>query len=290
MSTEKPPTQDLDAVKRQVLAHFGNHFVSLAYCCVPIDREGRDVGEESFVACSGFIMSLRGTWCLVTAGHCIENIEKPLRAKKIRLTQCRLADYFGTAPRVAEPIPFDYEAAHPLFICDVSAGLDFAMVPLRDIYRRNLEANGIRAISEENWVNQPTTYDFFSILGLPECLVHEPRKLVPYGDRFAGVVSPTMAWVHSVSLPPEEMLPATFPWFIGQVGSATELPSIVGMSGGPIFGFRKSENGELQYWTVAVQSMWREKSRIIFGCPVRTFATLVEQLLQRHQASHHAAS
>jgi hypothetical protein len=63
----------------------------------------------------------------------------------------------------------------------------------------------------------------------------------------------------------------------------TALPSIVGMSGGPIFGFKKGEDGLLRYWIVAVQSRWRESARIIFGCPVRTFATLVEQELQRHE-------
>jgi hypothetical protein len=281
--TQDYSPQNLAAAAKQILAYFGNHLVSLGGSYVEIDAAGRDVGEEKFFAYSGFVMSVRGVWCLVTAGHCIENLEQPLRAKRILLTSCVLADYFGSAPRVAEPMPFDYEGAHALAIHDSAAGLDFALVPLRDFYRMSLEANGIRAISEENWVAQdPAACDFFALLGLPECLVPDPRGLVPHGDRVAGVVNPTLVWVHPVTLPPEDIPTATFPWFIGRVGSAAELSSIVGMSGGPIFGFKKGMDGLLRYWIVAVQSWWRPATRITFGCPVRTFAALVEKELQRH--------
>jgi hypothetical protein len=284
MTTEQSPPQELEAAKRQILAYFGNHLVSLAGSYVEIDVAGRDVGQEKFFAYSGFIMSVRGVWCLVTAGHCLENLDQPLRAKRIRLTNCVLADYFGDAPRVREPMPFDYDGAQALAVHDLAAGLDFGLLPLRPFYRMSLEANGIRAISEENWVAQePDACDFFAILGLPECLVSDPSALVPHGDRVAGVVSPTLVWVNPVRLPPDEIPPATFPWFIGRVGCATALPSIVGMSGGPIFGFKKGEDGMLRYWIVAVQSRWRESARITFGCPVRTFATLVEQELKRYE-------
>jgi hypothetical protein len=285
MATGDAAPQDLAATTQQVLAYFGNHLVSLGGSYVALDGAGRAVGRQQFFAYSGFILSVRGVWCLVTAGHCIENLENPLRDRKIRLLHCCLADYFGTAPRVKEPIPFDYENAGRIFIHEPQAGLDFALVTLRPFYQMSLEANGIRAICEENWIHQDhSACDFFALLGLPECLVDDPKKLVPHGDRVAGVVSPTMVWVDPVNLPPEEIPPATFPWFIGRVRSAGALPSIVGMSGGPIFGFSKGADSQLRYWIVAVQSRWRPDRRITFGCPVRTFATLVEQELQRQEA------
>jgi hypothetical protein len=46
------------------------------------------------------------------------------------------------------------------------------------------------------------------------------------------------------------------------------------MSGGPIFGFKKTEEG-LKYWIVAIQSWWDKKRRITFGCRVPTFARLL---------------
>jgi hypothetical protein len=165
-------------------------------------------------------------------------------------------------------MPFDYEGAYGVH--DPAAGLDFALVPLREFYRKSLEANSIRAISEENWVNQDlAACDFFALLGLPECLVSDPSALVPHGDGVAGVVNPTLVWVYPTTLPPSDVPAATFPCFIGRVGSAAEVPSIVGMSGGPIFGFKKGPDGLLRYWIVAVQSHWRPATRITFAASTR---------------------
>ena len=80
------------------------------------------------------------------------------------------------------------------------------------------------------------------------------------------------------------------PWFVGRVGAAAGLPSIVGMSGGPIFGLNRREDGRWQYWVVAAQSRWRPASRIIFACPVRTFAGLVEAEMQRIEQEHAVAA
>lgn len=106
-----------------------------------------------------------------------------------------------------------------------------------------------------------------------------PSDLVRQGDRFVGTVNPTMVWVDSVTLPPDELPLSTFPWFVGQVKPSAVLPSIVGMSGGPIFGFKKNAAGQMEYWIVAVQSWWRRNQRITFGCPVKVFASIVEACL-----------
>ena len=41
---------------------------------------------------------------------------------------------------------------------------------------------------------------------------------------------------------------SAFPWFIGEVTPLFGLKSIVGMSRGPIFGFKNIPNGEWQCW------------------------------------------
>jgi uncharacterized protein (DUF433 family) len=195
-------------------------------------------------------------------------------------------DYLGSRPRVAEPLPFDYADCGKIFIDDEKEGLDFALLTIRTFYQMSLEANGIRAISEVNWVAQDVSpCELFALLGLPNRLVDKPWELVPHGDRFAGVINPVLVTVEAISLPPDEMPASRYPWFVGRVGAAAGLPDIVGMSGGPIFGFAKRPNGLWEYWIVAVQSRWRPSSRVIFACPVRTFALLVEQELQRYDAA-----
>jgi uncharacterized protein (DUF433 family) len=282
-TTNQPGQQ---AGPADMLRFFCDHLVVLGGSYVPLDAQRHDAGAEKFFAFSGFILSVREVWCLVTAGHAIQELEDNLGARRIRLANCCLADYFGSKPRVAEPMPFDYADCGKIFIDDEKEGLDFALLTIRPFYQMSLEANGIRAISEVNWVAQDVSAcELFALLGLPNCLVDKPWELVPHGDRFAGVINPALVTVEATTLPPDEMPDSRFPWFVGRVGAATGLPDVVGMSGGPIFGFAKRPGGLWEYWIVAVQSRWRSSSRVIFGCPLRTFAQLVEQELQRQDAA-----
>jgi hypothetical protein len=267
-------------IRQQMLSFFCNHFVSLVGSYVIMDDVGREIGEEQFFAFSGFVLSVRGTWCLVTAGHSIEDLETGLKNGSTRLTRCCLVDYLGDKPKVSEPTPFDYEGAQRHCIHRPDLGLDFALVGLRPFFQMSLEANGIRAISEENWVRQDASRcELFALLGLPKCLVEDSKRLVPFGDRVAGIVNPILVPVFPVQLHPEEMPTTDFPWFVGEVGAASVLPDLDGMSGGPIFGFAQSAKGEWHYWIVAVQSRWREDRRILYGCPVPVCASIAEEAL-----------
>jgi hypothetical protein len=56
------------------------------------------------------------------------------------------------------------------------------------------------------------------------------------------------------------------------------------MSGGPIFAFYKDEKGDRRCDIVAVQSSWFEDSRIIFGCPLSSFAEVLHQAVEAAKA------
>jgi hypothetical protein len=279
MSIESSTSSDLAEVSQQILAFFADHLVSLAGSYIAIDEAGKETGERRFFAYSGFVISLNGVWHLVTAGHCIEDLVNPVRRKKIRLTGLVLADFFGSAPRVRMSTPFHLEAEDVICFHRPEEGLDFALVALREWFRMGLEANGIRALPEEHWgTADPSAYDFFSILGFPTCLVSDPTVLVPHGDGVAGIVSPTMVWVDRVDNPIEGLPPVTFPWFVGRVKCKADLTSIVGMSGGPILGFRKGADGNLRCSLVAVQSRWWEQSRVTLGCALPDILRAVNRL------------
>lgn len=286
MTAENTNQAAQKAGQLDMLRFFCDHLVVLGGSYVPLDTQGHDAGAEKFFAFSGFILSVRGVWCLVTAGHAVQELEDNLLSRRIRLANCCLVDYLGSRPRVAEPMPFDYADCGKIFIDDEKEELDFALLTILPFYQMSLEANGIRAISEVNWAAQDVSAcELFALLGLPNCLVDKPWELVPHGDRFAGVINPVLVTVEAITLPIDEMPVSRYPWFVGRVGAATGLPDIVGMSGGPIFGFAKRADGLWEYWIIAVQSRWRPSSRVIFACPVRTLAHLVEQELQRHDAA-----
>jgi hypothetical protein len=295
------PNDAKEANQEGFLAFLCDHLVLLGGTYVDLDGEGRDKSEERFFSLPGIIMSVRGVWWLVTAGHVIEELEGGLTAGKARLTNCCLAAHFGSKAAAEQTIPFDFQSSsmyHP--INNEAAGLDFALLPLTEEQRAALAENGIRPVFEENWNQQRVeACEVFALLGAPHCLVSDRTRLVPYGDGVAGIINPTLVSVHRIELSPDEMPDSTYPWFVGVVGASSGLPNIVGMSGGPIFGFFKGAAGRWQYWIVALQSRWNEERRIVFACQSRwneerrivfacqipVIAQVVEQELQRYVES-----
>jgi hypothetical protein len=52
------------------------------------------------------------------------------------------------------------------------------------------------------------------------------------------------------------------------------LKSIKGMSGGPVFGFRRGKDGTLKNWVIAVQSWWDADLRIAYSTRIREILDL----------------
>lgn len=55
---------------------------------------------------------------------------------------------------------------------------------------------------------------------------------------------------------------------------------IGGMSGGPLIGLKRVD-GRMKYWTIGVQSGWRESSRVIAACPLDFFARQVSEAIDQ---------
>jgi hypothetical protein len=105
------------------------------------------------------------------------------------------------------------------------------------------------------------------MLGLPEEFVKYEQ------DGLIGIVSPTMIGVKALDILPEGAKRSYYLRFVGQLHENLPLSSIVGMSGGPIFGFRYGP--PMAYWVVAIQSSWLRSQRIVFGCPIPVLAELL---------------
>jgi hypothetical protein len=249
------------------------HVVCLAIQYVALDGNGKPVGMEHFLAISGFIMLFRDRCFLVTAGHALEDLDKPLKQRRIQITSCCIADYFGSGAKVHQPMPFHYDDQTVKgYINNSDIGLDVGLIYLRDFYRSSLEANGIVPIVEADWRNADSIpFEVFVVLGFPKEWVDQATKSVEQGKSITATVPMAVISVDliqddslipsSVSLPQSQL-----PWFVGKI-IQTSIPSIVGMSGGPIMGFARTPEG-VKYWPVALQSAWYEQSRIILACPL----------------------
>ena len=183
-------------------------------------------------------------------------------------------DYFGYGAVHKQTVPFRYEPGTGYYITRPEDGLDFGLIMLNRLQVLAFEANHLVAISRKNWERQSElTFDFYKMLGIPV------DNVIRAGDGSDDVcVRPMMIHVNKINIddledaPSDAEAPPTNAWFIGKIPAECTIKGLKGMSGGPIYGFRRDDQGHLTYHVVALQSRWWYKSRTVFGCSVPLFA------------------
>lgn len=274
MSNEEMPfdvsTCD-NPVLRDAFCYFSRHLVCLGGTLQDLDEKGNQKGQLRPFACSAFILVIRDNWYLLTAGHCLKNIDYGLKKGLFRLIDSWIICGFGpkvTAHSVADqPIYFDYVNTWKDYLDQY--GLDFGLLELggpEAYLRKHIEMNEVVPVQEENWRLPPNMqFDFHVVVGFPQEFVMQ-RKLWP-----------TMVYVHSLDEMPKSDEPNPYRTFAGRLGDKLLLKSMDGMSGGPIFGFKRSEMG--RYWVVAIQNEWNARRKLTFGCSVPQLAHFAEMCL-----------
>lgn len=252
-----------------------NHFVGLSGKCVRENSSG-GIAEEKNFAFSAFVIEIRGVWCLVTAGHVINDIEVVVKHPEWKLHRCGLADFFSLNPKVKEPTPFPFETTHKIHVDQ--DGMDIGLIPLPDFYRHSLQGNNVEPIPVAAWrSHSPPACDAYALLGLP---AEHIQTIEASASRGSGQ-SVLLAMVPVIPCPfPPEKITSNIPRFAATLFDGGELDSVKGMSGGPIIGIRRKEGGSLEYACVAVQGEWNRRDRMIFGTPVSMVVGVIESLLE----------
>lgn len=228
----------------------------LSNCLVGLVFEYRTRGEPQIRAnvCSGFVLEILGEWFLVTAGHVQEIFEYHARGD-IEILGVKLLDGFGSAPKTSEGFDFDLDTVYSAFYHDKDLGLDVAFIHLRPYYRNLIEANGIRVFTQANWgTSTGQTFEAYMLLGLLQESVTESGA----SWRVGTMISSVRKCDATASCLVKEV-----DRFYGEIPASEVYESIVGMSGGPLLGFRRDEEGNLRYWIVGLQNSWDAKSRTI---------------------------
>ncbi len=125
------------------------------------------------------------------------------------------------------------------------------------------------------------------LLGLPEELKTETVSMqTDLGDSLVTNVTAVLLHVTRTDKPHRKLPESAFPWFIGQVKTEPlGVKSIKGMSGGPIFGLKKRDDGQYLYWAVALQSWWDPETRTTYGCPLPIFGRILIDYLNAHEGN-----
>lgn len=258
----------------------GRHIVGIAWTDAP-RSESDKVNPKSvrhFVA-SGFVVTVDDHWVLVTAGHILRDINSMLKAGRM-ITAAWLADGWQAAGVLPAWHPFPLEEAirtgGAAGLLNESEGWDYGIIPLSPLYAANLSNGGVVPINEAAWENPPDVLDGHLVLGFANEDKHFERRATHAESIFACQASLTILSVKPTQEPPE-CLRANSDRFYAQVfldtsldgELASPLKSIEGLSGGPVFGFKRDTDGRYRYWAIAVQSAWAAESRVLVACPLK---------------------
>jgi hypothetical protein len=273
--TNEPDAKRGEQVMRDAMSFFGPHLVSLGVTFIRLDCQGRRTGPELFYGASGFIMSFADEWYYVTAGHIFDDL------RKVEVLGASLIAYFG--PGRGTPIPIPFNTTWKDHIDDRELGLDIGLVHIRELFRKNLEGFGTRAIGEEQWRHQHRVqFDDYFMIGYPAIYTRGELPPERYGEEMGATIEPVMIPVRRRDAMPKGSEPSALPMFIGELPEQVREFDIKGMSGCPIFGIRKNSDGSVYYWIVAVQSRRSGQDPLaILACPVQVFAPLIEGVVNR---------
>ena len=191
---------------------------------VGIYCEFRENEVRRQVVYTGFIFSVEEQWMLITAGHCITDIEQ-IRAKGGELRRCMLIDSLGEGAEHLHPVPFAYDAAYPINIGRFER-IDYGVMVLPENTCRLLEANNISAFDEHAWDAEPAIVLDYFLLGFPEDLNQLRGNLV----NFRASMFRVARYAERPDDFPEED-PAIY--FYGRV-IENPVGNVRGCSGGPI--------------------------------------------------------
>jgi hypothetical protein len=219
---------------------------------------------------SAFLISMDDKWFLITAGHCMEEIENNIK-KGYEIKRCRLIDSGGLVAHHINPIPFDYLSAPKIHV-DV-AGFDYGAIYINDYYKSLLVKNNVKPLSEHVWEKQPDDPDFYLLLGIP-------RELTEVNDEYFSIGT-TLHHIKALDQRLSDFPDTKAPMFYGEIQLDNTLTNIKGMSGGPIFSFKKNEKGELKYWLHAVQSHWLPNKKYIAACLTSPFLMSLKEVITK---------
>lgn len=228
-----------------------------------------DSGSRQFIV-TAFVLSVKDQWFLITAGHCLRQIEE-IQSGGAEIITCALIDTLGENAEYEHTIPFAYKHASPVYLSD-ELEFDYGIISLSGYYRQLLEANNIQPLSEQVWDKQPDSFDFFKLVGVP-------FELLDFTTEFVKVTT-ALFDIETLDEAPKEISKTSFPQFIGKIYLDKSVKDIRGTSGGPIFGFRENPPGESRYWLVALQSRWRRDSQIVIGCPTKPLGEFLRSQIQ----------
>ncbi|ESH90807.1 hypothetical protein B551_0222830 [Cupriavidus sp. HPC(L)] len=238
---------------------------------------------------SGFIVEIRGHWCICTAGHCIEEIRSLLSAGQ-DLRNWVIDDSAIQAPPGRLPLPFSPDFTRDIhLVTHEEYGLDYALILLSDLTKLGLQSNGIRAIDVRKLDDPFERADYWVLCGVPAQTIVDHHTADMVTKEYTGIV------IKPLEQEPEDWPnPKDAPRLYGQLYESSRPEdntlNIAGMSGGPLFSLVKNTDDTYLVKLIGIQSAWWPERRIIAACPAAPLFDALERSLRELEQAEEAES
>lgn len=257
------------------IRYFARHFVSMGWFDVSPAWAAENEGRGRHFAISGFIVAVKDTWYLITAGHILEDIEAAQKRGQV-LTKFHVDDGWAKTATYGPQI-FDFNGATKLYHHDAELGTDFAAITLDTNTRERIKANGVEPLDERMWRNELPQCNVYFICGIPSVW----KSTRPLSTAVMLTTNLVLFGLNRLDSPPDALVkPLERLYFkradtlVGEDGKP--LDSLDGMSGSPIFGATQKTNG-FSYWLLGIQSAVDEETgRILIASPFLTLGLFLE--------------
>jgi len=269
-----------DSSGSDILSHLQHHILALSWIDqLLIPQTVGDTRSEKYDVrqqlISGFLYVAGGQYFFVSAGHIFNNIECATQAGRHVIKSAILDHPDSPGPSHIPIAPKDWQPKEShLSMWNKDAGVDFAAFHIPLLHSALINKGKTRAIKPRQVAKLNEEFDFYALLGFPSETKEFVRNTWHGGGEFRASFGLPLIPIEKVEC--HDCLHGFKDGFIGKILGMTglidneeyTLQDIVGMSGGPIFGFRLEES-VLHYRLVAIQSSWVESKQVIAGTHFR---------------------
>jgi hypothetical protein len=247
-----------------VLGFFSSHLVGLMLRIRIVNEE-----KSKIIFYSGTIISYSKLYFFCTAGHIVKELMELQKDTSVKIELSRWVDIFGNAVIDNNSIPTDLTSAFKAYIDDRNSKMDVGLIQLHANHARMMSKNGIIPFSYDEIVKgAPIRFEKLYIVGFPS-------RDVSYNELEGSVsVKPTLIPAIDLSRSPD----ASPNRLCGKIIEIPDGFDIDGMSGGPIIGVYKDNEG-LKYWLAGIQASWINRKREIFGTRAVNAIGFIEKII-----------
>lgn len=266
LSAEPTDEELKEAFAEGLRYSFHRHSVCI-YVEFWLDKEKKDKTKVDRRAFSGVLVDINDQWLVVTAGHCIDLVQRQL-AWGCEFKRCYLIDSKDNARL---PVAFNWKDCDPWYQFDEKSGADYGALFIGGNTRDLMAAEEKAPMRIGTY--EPDHTHFFAIYGWPGFAAQNMEEKM-------NMTSYTV-FVRRTAMPDDLVNEPTVETFFGhKLDSGADFS---GLSGAPLFACSKDFplDPDSEYYLYAIQ-VWQRGREI--GAPLaRGFLPLLEQEVARRR-------